>query len=246
MNKILTILVLFIMGCSTAGNVPKEVSTTDSGIDDPAVVEESDCGLCSCEPGAQGEQGEPGPAGRDGVNGRDGVSGVNGKDGKDGIDGVNGVNGKDGVSDIPGPQGLPGIQGLQGLPGVKGDTGSTGARGATGATGPQGPAGRDGVLSPLYTVKNPNWMSGSAGNTGYHRMQCSARCDPGDIIMSGGCQIYYGATMDNYMAFLVTSMPQELDNGVQSWHCEWAAGGTPSGATSAYAICIDVGDDHIP
>lgn len=122
-----------------------------------------------------------------------GADGTSGRDGRDGVQGPKG--------DL-GPQGPVGPQGLQGDPGPqgpKGEQGDQGPIGPQGPAGPQGPQGIQGVMGPkglqgesgvsltsdrVYSVAGQSPVSYN-----YSTVVASAFCNPGDILLTGGCNL---------------------------------------------------------
>jgi hypothetical protein len=110
------------------------------------------------------------------------------KDNQTGTQGPPGPQGPQGIQGLPGSTGPTGPQGVQGLIGPNGTQGPRGFNGTDGAQGIQGPAGIN-VLnqSNLYFV-NGNQVNSSdfMDNVG----SSTATCDPGDIALEGGHQVF--------------------------------------------------------
>ena len=152
------------------------------------------------------------------------------------------------VDTIEAGTGPQGEQGIQGEKGDKGDTGDKGDKGDTGDKGAPGNDGADGVAAGLacdtnqiikWDASSEAWacanLSGPQLETvtvdcteGFATPEtCSASCNTGKQLVSGGCQF-------NYLnqAIYLKSIPDG-----NSWSCGIGDGGAGSHVNSAYAIC---------
>ena len=138
------------------------------------------------------------------------------------------------IAEIPaGPQGEQGIQG------EKGDTGNQGAPGNDGADGVAAGLACDTNQIIKWDASSEAWacanLSGPQLETvtvdcteGFATPEtCSASCNTGKQLVSGGCQF-------NYLnqAIYLKSIPDG-----NSWSCGIGDGGAGSHVNSAYAIC---------
>jgi hypothetical protein len=180
--------------------------------------------------GANGAQGEQGPAGPAGAKGATGAQGPQGNVGFMGPQGPQGPQGATGTNGAQGPQGAKGADGATGPKGADGATGPAGAQGAAGPMGPQGPAGADGAgplaVGDTYVVTQI--ISVTQNQTG----SIDAFCQPGDVLMSGSCDLNNGVPMAFY-----SSQNAPYIAGSQGWKC---SGMNPNGvpvALRASAVC---------
>jgi len=226
------------LGCATekevslsdpsSGSVPDGSTSSDgqtnSSIDEPKVAQ-SAFALC--------EEKEivcpQGPAGDQGIQGEQGPAGDQGEPGSQGLTGGIGPTGPMGI----GIQGIPGIQGPQGSMGAQGLSGTTGPQGSMGPAGPTGPAGKNGVdgafnLADLYS---PNVVTVIAPTNDY-TTQAIARCDAGDIALTGGCQGMVGVFQ------LASAGWVAADTNPEGWFCDW--NNTNGFSGRAWVRCLDV------
>lgn len=132
------------------------------------------------------------------------AQGVKGDTGPAGPAGPAGATGPAGPAGPKGDTGAMGPMGPAGPAGPKGDTGATGPMGPAGATGPTGPAGPAG--SGL-TIDNVYTRTGSATVAYTATATAIAKCDSGDLALSGGYFVTSGgspqlAVYANNVAFL--------------------------------------------
>lgn len=159
-----------------------------------------------------------------------GADGVSGRNGKDGAQGPRGEPGLQGPAGPAGPQGPEGDPGEQGPAGPWGPAGAPGLQGPPGQVGPQGPKGDPGVgvaLNKVYYVTGPTQFSGGINGT---YPSSGARCDAGDIILSGHCVVSGSSSI-----LKIGAAPTPA--GDWAWECQaWASNGT----VQAYAVCLDI------
>jgi hypothetical protein len=109
-------------------------------------------------------------------------------------------------SAVVGPQGATGQvgpQGIQGPTGAAGPIGKTGAVGKTGTTGKQGPAGTIKASAPLSAkplVSAPNPAVGTV-------LVATTSCFSGEVLLSGGGQVYASAPTADRNIALRSSFP---------------------------------------
>lgn len=145
-------------------------------------------------------------------------------------------------SSLPGPQGVRGSVGPMGPvgpEGFKGDKGDTGARGLSGPIGPQGAQGATGQtgtlnLGNVYAATNREFVINPPVGA---YITSVVSCDPGDILISGGCVIDHSQLAASYLLTLSTNAPNEDLSG---WDCRGHYSGGPGGVDLvATAICIE-------
>lgn len=149
-------------------------------------------------------------------------------------------------SSVPGPRGAEGPEGpagpagLQGPAGPKGDKGDTGTQGIQGSIGPQGPQGDQGPAGPagsidtggIYVVETFDTVT-SPPIGAY--LTVDAECDPGDIVISGGCRLTYNQLAASYVMGLSVNAP---NTDRTSWDCQGRYSGGPGAVRlTATAIC---------
>ena len=213
----LLVIALVTVGCSldtspdpsglSRGSVTPMSGGADVGVVTQAVCEEQEI---VCPAGPQGPVGLTGPQGGMGPQGPVGPTGPTGPRG---LMGPQGPQGEPGAQGIPGPQGapgMPGARGIQGPPGARGEQGSTGAQGEQGPVGPAGPAGPSGALDPgaLYIKTLGITKNGNAND------EVIARCDAGDVALSGYC--------DSVQGWQLISVGL-VGGGIEpeGWRCGW-------------------------
>jgi hypothetical protein len=212
--------------------VPPSTASTDSTTSTVAGTAPT----CGCETGPagasgpQGEVGPQGPAGKDGAAGPQGLQGLPGErglQGPAGLPGTAGAPGEQGPQGERGAAGAPGAQGLQGMPGSKGDPG------AVGAAGPQGPKGDRG---PAGTIQNESLYTVTEGGTS----AAVAYCDPGDVVVTGGCQA--SSQGPGTTPSISSSLPllDVASDGSRVWSWQCVANGFPT----ATIVCLDVDGNH--
>ena len=163
------------------------------------------------------EKGDPGPMG------------PTGSDGAEGPEGSQGPTGPQGEQGPQGPSGAPGPQGEQGLPGPAGPQGVAGPVGPQGPQGIQGPQGDPGTFttSGVYV----RGTGGAITQAGTHPLL--AECDPGDVVLSGGCHLYgwNGST-----SYLTSSIPDPVTGEPPTgWYCAMRTTGSVNFV--AYVTC---------
>lgn len=196
-------------------------TSASNGKEPVAVTTQAECACFPATPGADGAKGDKGDPGVPGEVGSQGPAGLNGKDGLNGMPGANGFDGPRGQTGAQGPIGL------QGPPGT-GTQGTQGIQGLAGVAGPKGDKGDPGTFTAIsvYQVK----VTSTSGS--------GASCDTGDIILGGGCDMLSGAAM-------LGNRPYTDPNGThqQGW---WCSTNVTNAQVAAYAICFDVGGNHVP
>jgi hypothetical protein len=198
----------------------------------------------SVTPVCNGAAGPQGPIGQQGIQGPAGPPGATG---------AQGAAGPQGPAGDPGPAGAPGAIGAQGPAGPQGVAGPTGATGATGPQGIQGPQGASVSLAAL-APGDPNCPFGGTSlsvgaSTSYAcngapvasnlvRREASqaatlagdvtvvATCNPGESLVSGGC---------NASALLPVLNSSEPDLTTDSFTCVFT--NATLGTVRAFAVC---------
>jgi hypothetical protein len=247
---VLLIIVLLTIGCGAqedpSSALPDPTSTV-SGDGGAGLEPQADACTCTGDPGIDGLDGADGSSCSvtpvaDGatVTCTDGTTAtvLNGLDGSAAAQGDPGVDGSscsvtqttsgavvactDGtsaqlVNGAPGPAGQS-IVGPAGPPGPAGQsiTGPAGPRGETGAQGLKGDPGEPGTfdVGALYRVTASDTVASTDGT------QVTARCDPGDVVLHGGCAHNSGNTAQLRMSFphassgVASDLPDE-------WVCNW-------------------------
>ena len=112
-----------------------------------------------------GTQGPPGPVGPQGPQGDTGATGATGPQG------------------IRGERGLTGVTGMEGPPGADGQDGLNGQNGAAGMQGPSGITSLNST-NTYEVVRNSDFLVGTLPGTWF--TFANPRCDPEDIVLSGG------------------------------------------------------------
>ena len=234
-NFVIAALALSVIAGCTAGETPYPIDAGLESQDSTSGAQTSSTGeSCSCEPGPEGPQG---PAGEQGEPGPTGEQGPTGPQGPAGATGEQGLTGSAGPIGPVGPQGLPGLQGPSGPAGPQGATGSQGPAGPQGPQGPKGDKGAQGTFGSVitYTVAvNGIENEPSAG------MQVHASCEPGDLIMTGGCLSDGGTVSGSSAVNLRTSYAYTMSDIPQGWQCVWNKPVSWAFGFLAYAVCIDV------
>ena len=120
-----------------------------------------------------------------------------------------------------GPQGPEGPQGEQGPIGPIGPAGEQGDQGPIGPAGPQGPAG----------VANFYMRSGNVSVGAGIFAKCTAQCDAGDTVVSGGWNV--GAAR----FYMLLNQP---DAGLGAWEVTGFNQETSTFPINCYAVCADL------
>lgn len=170
--------------------------------------------------GAQGPQGEKGDPGEPGTSGPQGPAGPEGPAGQDGLPGPQGPQGPAGAQ---GPAGPAGPQGAQGPVGPQGSAGPKGDRGAQGPAG----VGLD-DFSRFYTVTNQIEKCGLV----------KAECRPGDIAMSGRCDLSGSPAGIRILGFGPQSRVPDPIGFPGRWTCDSFAASGHACTTTATAYCV--------
>lgn len=210
MKHVAAILALSLLACGAE-------TPADDGPHGVAGSEPLGANTCGCQDGADGEDGEQGPAGPEGPQGPAGAPG-------------------DGT---PGPQGEPGPQGPVGAQGPAGPQGAPGASivGPMGPMGPQGLPGEDGAdgagpleIGDTYIVQHDVSLTMNAITA------WDAFCDPGDMMMSGSCQLAPATTPKPNM-WVGENRP--YIGGSQGWKCSAMNNNASPITATAFVVCYD-------
>lgn len=140
-----------------------------------------------------------------------------------GIEGPKGDKGEAGETGPAGPQGSIGPKGDAGAPGEKGDTGPTGP---AGAVGPMGERGGPGIVR-TYRAESQQ-VTGNVGGA------LIAKCEKGDIVLSGGYS--YGQSAD----LRVYDSTPGFANGLEFWSITYVSNGPETTVLTVCALCASL------
>lgn len=219
-NKlIMPLLAMFAVACGTEEQPSGERPIVDGQVTETpdGTSTQQDGGACetTCPQGPAGQQGPVGPAGANGNS----CSVANG-------------NGPDEFVVMCTDGTFAAVHnGTPGAPGAAGAIGPAGPAGASivGPVGPAGPKGDTGSISASNVYRKV--VGGEVlAAPGVPWVSQSAFCDPGDIVLGGGC------SQSTTTAAIYSSAAGDGADNTQGWGCRFAG----QGYRLAQVICLDV------
>lgn len=124
----------------------------------------------------------------------------------------------------------------RGPAGERGEDGREGAPGARGERGPAGERGPGATIAPYLVEGSTEVLPAAEGEPLSHVGNAAAECDPGDMVMTGGCRI--GDPLVEGVRLLASHPATDsYDEGSPRWTCSATPGLEPF-TLVAYAACL--------